>query len=126
MAKAIPFNFVLDYLYPLPIELKSMFGVTTIYLNDRILLGLREKDSSKESNGIWIATTKEYHESLKQELPSITSIPVLGDNGTGWQLLSSANDDFEEQAIKICELIKSNDSRIGKIPKPKKKKTPGK
>jgi hypothetical protein len=123
MAKKIPFNFVLDYLYPINFELKSMFGVTTVYVNDKIVLGLREKVTSAESNGIWIATTKVHHESLKAELPSISSIPALGNRETGWQLLASSDDDFEEHAIKICELIKQNDPRIGKIPKPKKKKT---
>lgn len=86
------------------------------------MLGLREKVDSTSSNGIWIATNKAYHESLKKDLPSITSIPVLG-NDTGWQLLSSTDEDFEEQAIKICELIRNHDVRIGNIPKPKKKKT---
>lgn len=122
LGKKLPFDFVLDYLYPLEIEIKSMFGVSTLYVHHKIVLALRDKPQAIESNGIWIATSKEHHESLRKDLPSITSIPLLGDGETGWQILSSADDYFEEQAIKICEMIKNNDPRIGKIPKPKKKK----
>jgi hypothetical protein len=67
----------------------------------------------------WIATSKIHHASLKAELPSIVSIPVLGPKETGWQLLSANDEHFEEQAIKICDLVKKNDPRIGKIPKRK-------
>lgn len=118
--KTIPFNFVLDYLYPLPVAIKPMFGATAIYIYDKIVLALRERPKKPDSNGIWIATSKEHHNSLRKELPSITSIPVLGHN-TGWRLRSPAHDDFEELAIKLCELIKANHQRIGKIPNPKKK-----
>jgi hypothetical protein len=121
--KPIPFNFVLDYLYPLEVITKPMFGLTAIYIQDKIVMGLRESPKHAESNGIWIATSREHHESLKKLLPSLSSIAVLGSNETGWQLLSSADDCFEEQAVIACELIKNNDARIGKIPKPKKKKT---
>lgn len=123
MKKPIPFNFVFDYLYPLEITIKSMFGVTVLYIGDKIIMGLRDRPNHTESNGIWIATSKIHHDSLRKDLPSLTSIAVLGSEETGWQLLSPADDAFEEQAIKACELIKNNDPRIGKIPKPKKKKS---
>jgi hypothetical protein len=121
--KPIPFNFVLDYLYPLELTIKSMFSVYVIYINNKIVLGLRDRPNNLESNGIWIATSKEHHESLKSDLPSMVSIPVLGNNETSWQLIAADDENFEELAIKLCELIKKNDPRIGKIPKPKKKKS---
>jgi hypothetical protein len=120
--KPIPFDFVLDYLYPLQVTIKSMFSVYAIYINDKIVLGLRDRPKNIESNGVWVATSKEHHESLREELPSLTAIPVLGSGETGWQLLSAYDDDFETQVITICEMIKKNDPRIGKIPKPKKKR----
>lgn len=100
-----------------------MFGTTAIYVHDKIVLALRDRPKHAESNGIWIATSKEHHQRLKEELPSITSIPALGVD-SGWQLLSKEDEQFEELAIKISELIKSNDQRIGKIPKLKKRKQP--
>lgn len=118
----IPFDFVLDYLYPLEVTIKSMFSVTVLYIGNKIVIGLRDKPNHTESNGVWIATSKLHHDSLRKDLPSLTSIPVLGDGETGWQLLSPTDDHFEEQTIKACELIKRNDPRIGKIPKPKKRK----
>lgn len=92
-----------------------MFGVTTIYIGNKILIGLRDKSTSPESNGLWIATSKEHHESLVNDLPSLQSIPVLGDKGTSWQMIAADDDAFEEQAIKVCEFIKKHDPRIGKI-----------
>jgi hypothetical protein len=37
-------------------------------------------------------------------------------------MIHEDDDDFEESAIKICEMVLHGDSRIGKIPKSKKKK----
>ncbi|MDQ7949834.1 MAG: hypothetical protein REI78_09570 [Pedobacter sp.] len=119
--KPIPFDFILDYLYPLDITIKSMFGVTTLYLGEKILLGLRQKHDSTASDGIWMATNREHHASLKTDLPSLTSIPVLGEEVTSWQLLPEDDENFEAKAIKICELIKKHDPRIGNIPKKKRK-----
>jgi hypothetical protein len=44
------------------------------------------------------------------------SIKVLGKKVTGWQLLPAHAPDFEESAIRACELIIDGDERIGKIP----------
>lgn len=120
MAKPIPFNFILDYLYPIDVVTRPMFSVIAVYTGNKIVLGLRESLKNPESNGIWIATSKEHHGSLKKDFPTIASIPVLGDGATGWQYLPSDAEHFEEDAIKICELIKKNDPRIGKVPNSKK------
>ena len=121
MKKKIPYDFIFDYLYPLKIIIKPMFGCHAIYLDEKIFLILRKSNTHHESNGIWIATSKEHHESLKAELPSLISVYVLseGKGETNWQMISDASDDFEESAIKICEMLLRNDARIGKIPKRK-------
>ncbi len=72
-------------------------------------------------NGVWLATTREHHDSLRGEFPNMRSIGVLGKAVTGWQLLPADAVDFEESAMRACELIASGDVRIGKIPGAKKR-----
>jgi hypothetical protein len=44
------------------------------------------------------------------------SIGVLGKKVTGWQILAADTADFEEAALRACELIVAKDPRIGKVP----------
>jgi len=73
-----------------------------------------------------VATAKGGQESLKKDLPALRTFsgPKGKDSGAGWQMVSPAADDFEETAIKVCELIARRDPRIGKIPPLKKRKNP--
>ncbi len=121
MKKAIPFSFVLDNLFSLDPIVRPMFGSHAIYVEGKIVMCLRDKDD--EDSGVWIGTSKEHHESLKKELPNMRSIRIFGPGESGWQVLSKNNDDFEESVNHACELILKRDVRIGKIPKPKKKKS---
>ncbi|MEI8133609.1 MAG: hypothetical protein WCH46_00865 [bacterium] len=120
--KPLPFEFILEYLYPITPRIKPMFGCFALYSEEKILLMLREKEDNAHDNGVWIATSAEHHESLKKMLPSMRSIEVLGNGETNWQMIPQSADDFESSVKKICELIKKSDKRIGKIPKGKKKK----
>jgi len=123
-AKKVPFDFVLDYLLPLEPVVKPMFGCYAVYIGEKIMLVLRNRKDHSEANGIWIATSKEYHESLKKDFPSMQSVFILseGKTETNWQMIPKDADDFETSAIKACELILANDKRIGRIPKPGKSK----
>jgi hypothetical protein len=47
------------------------------------------------------------------------SIGVLGKAVTGWQILPVDAPDFEESAMRACELVIAGDPRIGKVPKSK-------
>lgn len=123
MKQKIPFNFILDYLHSLEISIKPMFGCHGIYSGKNILMIVRKKEDHTDSNGIWIATTKEHHESLKKILP-LQSVAILnnGKKETDWQMIHEDNIGFEESAIRLCSLITQEDTRIGKIPKKKKSK----
>jgi hypothetical protein len=123
-SKNIPFPFIIDYLLPLEPRMKPFFGCYGLYIGEQIIFILREKDTHTDCNGIWIATSYEHHKSLKKEFPSLTSVSVLneGSGETAWQMVPADSDDFEASAIKACELVLKGDKRIGKIPKPKKKK----
>src|SRR6185503_16257875 len=118
--KAPPFEFVLDDLAPLEPYTRPMFGCTSVYVGEKIVLVLRDKESSPRDNGLWLATTPEHHESLRRDFPKMRSIELFGSGETGWQVLGVDDVEFEEMALKACELIKQGDARIGKTPKKKK------
>ena len=44
------------------------------------------------------------------------SIQVFGKKVTGWQVLPADAKDFEEAALRACELVLAGDPRIGKVP----------
>lgn len=123
--KQIPFDFVLEHLEPLSPITKPFFGCTAVYVGDKIVLILRNKSDEPESNGVWLATTYENHQSLQRDFPSMRSIGVLGPGTTGWQLLPVSDADFEESVTRACDLILSGDPRIGKVPKRKSIKPAG-
>jgi len=114
--KAVPHAFVLDALAPLSPRTHPMFGCLAVYVGEKIVLILREKRDHTADNGVWIATTQEHHASLRHEFPNMRSIPVLGKKVTGWQVLPADAPDFEETALRACELIAAGDPRIGKVP----------
>ncbi len=98
-----------------------MFGCLAVYVQEKIVLVLRDKTTDRADNGVWLATTEEHHESLRREFPNMRSIGVLGKSITGWQVLPSDASDFEEAALRACELVLARDPRIGKIPGARKK-----
>jgi hypothetical protein len=95
-----------------------MFGCLAIYVQDKIVLILRNKDKPGQTadNGVWLATTEEHHQSLRRDFPNMRSIKVLGKKVTGWQVLPSDAEDFEAAALRACEFVLAGDPRIGKVP----------
>jgi hypothetical protein len=116
--KSVPFNFVLENLHRADPIVKPMFGCHSVYIGEKIVLALRDKND--EDSGVWIGTSKEHHESLKKDFPNMRSIKIFGPGTSGWQILSKEDDDFEEKVNKLCDMILQKDPRIGKIPKKKK------
>jgi hypothetical protein len=114
--KPVPHEFVLDAIAPLSPMTRSMFGCLAIYVQDKIVLILRDKREQTADNGVWLATTEEHHQSLRREFPNMRSIRVLGKKVTGWQVLPADAPDFEEAAQHACDLVLAGDSRIGKVP----------
>jgi hypothetical protein len=115
--KPVPHPFVLDALAGLAPETRPLFGCLAVYVGDRIVLALRDKRGETADNGVWLATTKEHHASLRREFPNLRSIQLLKMKVTGWQVLPADAPDFEEAALRACELIVAKDPRIGKVPK---------
>ncbi len=115
--KLIPQAFVLEALAPLAPETRSMFGCLAVYVEGKIVLALRDKGTETADNGVWLATSEEHHESLRGEFPNLRSIQVFGKEVTSWQVLAADTPDFEEAALRACELITARDPRLGKVPK---------
>jgi hypothetical protein len=119
----VPYEFVLDAIAAIAPTTRSMFGCLAIYAGDKIVLLLRDRPNEIADNGVWLATTAEHHESLHREFPNMRSIQLFGKEVTGWQVLPVDAPDFEESAIRACELIVRRDRRIGKVPKGKQGST---
>ncbi|HLH07772.1 MAG TPA: hypothetical protein VKW78_11085 [Terriglobales bacterium] len=115
--KALPHAFVLDALASLDPVTRPMFGCTAVYIGEKIALILRDKATYPGDNGVWLATTHEHHDSLRREFPNMRSIALLGEKVTSWQVLPADSADFEEAALRACELVIAGDPRVGKIPK---------
>ncbi|MGA2130854.1 MAG: hypothetical protein ABSH50_00940 [Bryobacteraceae bacterium] len=114
--KKVPYEFVLDALAALSPRTNPMFGCLAIYVGEKIVLILRDKSEPSPDNGVWLATTHEHHQSLRREFPHMRSIGVFGKAITGWQVLPADAPDFEEAALRACELVVARDPRIGKVP----------
>jgi hypothetical protein len=125
--KSVPHEFVLEAIAPLNPRTKPLFSCLGVYIGEKIVFALRDKPEHPDDNGLWLATTPDHHESLRREFPHMRSIRVFGTPVTGWQILPADAPDFEESALRACELIAARDPRIGKVPKPRRrgvKKTP--
>ncbi|MES2275915.1 MAG: hypothetical protein V4592_07830 [Bacteroidota bacterium] len=111
----MPFDFLLDYL-PANVVIKPAIGMYYIYFDGKIVLIFRKVGKNPQHNGIWIATRREDHTSLKTDIPAVTDF-VFGEDEAfepNWLQLQDGHDDFEEAAIALCELIFQHDKRIGK------------
>jgi hypothetical protein len=114
--KPVPHPFVLEAIAALSPATRPMFGCLAVYVREKIVLILRDKRDQTGDDGVWLATTAEHHQSLRQEFPNMRSIRVLGKKVTGWQVLPADAQDFEESALHACDLVLAQDPRIGKIP----------
>src|ERR1039458_2342316 len=85
-------------------------------LDDTLFAVTHRQTVATADSGVWLATTEEHHESLRREFPNMRSIQVFGKKVTGWQVLPADAPDFEEAALRACELIAAGDPRIGKVP----------
>jgi len=112
-----PFPFVLEELEPIRPTIKPMFGMTSIYLGDKLLCSLRDSVKQPDTNGIWLYTTAEHIDSLAREFPGLSKRQLWRSrsNEKAWIVLASRLENFEEYAFKACELMLRGDQRIGRI-----------
>lgn len=112
-----PHEFVLDALAALAPTTRRMFGCLAVYVEDKIVLILCEREDATADNGVWLATSAAHHASLQRVFPYMRSIRIFGRGVTHWQVLPADAPDFEQAALAACALIIAADPRIGKVPK---------
>jgi hypothetical protein len=123
-AKAkLPFPFVIEELDSLRLTVKHAFGFTYLYLDDRLLCGLRNSTKQTGSNGIWLFTTTEHVDSLGKEFPQLSKRYLWRSGKNAWVVLPSRLGEFEEFAFRACELILNGDRRIGRISRGRSERT---
>ena len=113
--KRDPFPFVLDELQPIRPRVKRAFGFTYVYLDDRLLCGLRDSEKMPSTNGLWLFTTTEHVDSLGREFPDLPKRYLWRSGKKAWVILASRLEFFEEYAFKACELIVNGDRRVGRV-----------
>jgi len=88
---------------------RPMFGARGCYLDDRLVLVLCSR-GQEPWEGLLVPTERHFHGSLLQDLPELHVHPVLGK----WLYLREAQPEaFEGTALRLVDLIKEGDSRIG-------------
>jgi hypothetical protein len=115
MNKRIPFPFVMEELMSIRPTIKSAFGFTYFYLDDKLLCCLRNSDKQPRTNGMWIFTTTDDLESLGKEFPELSRRYLWRSGKNAWVVLPSRLAEFEEYAFRACELIVQGDRRIGRL-----------
>lgn len=115
--KQSAFQFVLDELGPVRPVVRRVFGLTHVYLGEVLLLSLRESARQPQYNGVWLYTRAECVESLRGEFPQLPRRYFWKSrkSGSGWVILASGVEDFEEYAYRACELILRGDRRVGRV-----------
>ena len=111
----IPFPFVIDELESLRPTVRTVFGFTHVYLDDKLLFSLRDSPTQPGSNGMWVYTTTEHADSLAREFTDLPRRQIWRSGKKAWIVLASRLSEFEEHAFKACELILGRDQRIGRL-----------
>ncbi|MEK6284796.1 MAG: hypothetical protein AABO57_03565 [Acidobacteriota bacterium] len=110
-----PFQFVLDELLPIRPAVKQMFGFTYVYLDQKLLLSVRDSAKQPRFNGVWLYTLAEHIESLRKEFPQLPRRSFWRSGKNAWVILAATLEDFEEYALRACELILKGDQRVGRV-----------
>ena len=111
------FQFVIDELLPIRPAIKQAFGLTYVYLDEKLMISLRDTVKQPQYNGVWVYTQAEHIESLRREFPLLPRRCFWRSkkSGSGWIIISATLEDFEEYAFRACELVLRGDQRIGRL-----------
>ena len=67
MSYLVPYEFTLQKLYPVRPKIKKLLGGYGLYLNNKLIIYLREQETlMPEFNGVYIATVPEFYEELQK------------------------------------------------------------
>lgn len=116
----VPYPFVLEALASLNPEVRRMFSGFAVYIDDLLVLMLRDSPKGPKDNGLWLVLAEGIDpkdKSLRRDFPSLRTIELLGDKIGHWLLIPSDGEDFEPEALHACDRIRRRDPRLGRIPK---------
>jgi hypothetical protein len=113
--KREPFPFVIEELQSIRPRLKRAFGFTYVYLEEKLLCGLRDSEKMPSTNGLWLFTTTADVDSLGREFPDLPRRYLWRSKEKAWVILPARLESFEEYAFKACELMLNGDRRIGRL-----------
>ena len=123
--RTAPYPFVLEALYPLGPEVRPMFSGLAVYVDDRIVLMLRDSPKKPADNGVWLVFSESANladSGISRDFPSIRDIELLGGKIAHWRLIPADSPTFESEALHACELLLKGDRRFGRIPQSRKSK----
>jgi hypothetical protein len=95
---------------------KPMFGCQAVYLFGRLVLLLAAKEEPWD--GLLVCTSREHHEALMDDYPSLRPHPVLGK----WLYIAQSHSAFEETSQELVSGLIKNDRRIGVEPNVRKRR----
>ncbi len=94
--------------------LRTMFGAKAAYLGGQLALCFCANE--EPWSGVLICTSRDQHPALQAEFPALKPHPIL----PKWLYLPEADDAFERTAMRLVDLARQRDPRIGVAPRPKK------
>ncbi len=95
--------------------LRAMFGAKAAYLGGTLMLCFCA--SEEPWCGVLVCTDRERQPALRADFPELAPHPIL----PKWLYLPETADTFERTAVRLVELARRRDPRIGVTPQPKKK-----
>lgn len=110
----VPYDFVLQELYPVRPTIKKMLGGYALHAGKKIILFLRDNENQIEFNGVFVGTEPEYFEALQKEIHISKMQFDFDGSKNSWIFISEDLDNFEALVKKACTMIKTGDERIGK------------
>lgn len=116
MSYILPYEFTLQKLYPVRPKIKKLLGGYGLYLNNKLIIYLREQETlMPEFNGVYIATVPEFYEELQKEIHTSRMEFDFDGSKNSWIFISEDLPDFEHKVELACDLVKQGDERIGKV-----------
>jgi hypothetical protein len=117
--RSAPYPFILEALAPLEPEVRPMFSGFAVYVGEKIVLMLRDSLKQPKDNGVWLVfsdTANLADPGIRQDLPSLRLIDLLGGKIAHWRLIPADSSTFESEALHACELVLKHDPRLGRVP----------
>lgn len=98
--------------------LRAMFGAKAAYLGGRLMLCFCA--SEEPWSGVLVCTDRSRQPALQADYPELAPHPIL----PKWLYLPETANTFERTAVRLVELARRRDPRIGVTPQPTKKPAP--